>query len=216
MLRVPQHHPGRKRRGRGCCAISGRASPSPALRLLATSHTLARRSFSGGGPLATALVSPIIPVQPRNPPLNPFFPLLTQKKGGGGLKIVPNQMRFTPDPVHHSIPGGSNRLENSAPICRLSTEHPTRMLILSEPGESKDHSSSDSATLNCKPAFLTPAFTTTSIAIVGAPTIVPLLTAKGKPKKKRALAAASGPYNGERNPRAQALRGSPRRSGQAG
>jgi len=34
--------------------------------------------------------------------------------------------------------------------CKLSTEHPTRMLILSESGESKDHSSSESATLNCR------------------------------------------------------------------
>src|SRR5208337_340581 len=188
-------------RGRCSCAISGRPRPSPALK----------------SPL-----SPIIPVHPGNSPVSPIIPVHTQKQGGGALKqlsATSNQRlggKNKAGLIHLSNPGGSNRLENSAPICRLSTEHPTRMLILSEPGESKDHSSSDSATLNCKPAFLTPAFTTTSIAIVGAPTIVPLLTAKGKPKKKRALAAASGPYNGERNPRAQALRGSPRRSGQAG
>jgi hypothetical protein len=99
---------------------------------------------------------------------NPFVsPTYAKTRGVGGTF---NLMIFTNAPLRLSNPGGYNRLENLAPNFVLSTEHPTRMLILSEPGESKDHSSSDSATLNCKPAFLTPAFTTTSITIVGAPT----------------------------------------------
>src|SRR5208337_2485115 len=66
--------------------------------------------------------------------------------------------------------------------CKLLTEHPTRMLILSEPGESKDHSSSDSATLNCRLVFLTPSFTTTSINIVGAPTFPFLDSTEDNPR----------------------------------
>jgi hypothetical protein len=99
-------------------------------------------------------------------------------------------MNFSIDLVRLSNPGDFNRLEKCLLNRELATEHPTRMLILSEPGESKDHSSSDSATLNCKlafpaqeqpasegglytncrPGFLSPAFTITSIDIVGAPT----------------------------------------------
>jgi len=37
--------------------------------------------------------------------------------------------------------------------CELLTEHPTRMLILSEPGESKDHSSTELATVAYKLRF---------------------------------------------------------------
>src|SRR5271157_3982380 len=62
-------------RGRCSCAISDRPTASSALRLLATSHSLARRSFGGGGPLATAL-------------LTPLFPLDTQKQGGRGVSFV--------------------------------------------------------------------------------------------------------------------------------
>jgi len=91
------------------------------------------------------------------------------KTGGWGPA---KQMIFSTDPLRLSSPGDFNRLENSAPICRLSA-------------------------VNCKRAFLSPAFTTTLINIVGAPTFVTLLTAKGKPKKKRPLTAASGHYIGK-------------------
>jgi len=50
------------------------ANPSPALRPLATSHP----------PLATALVTPIIPVHPGNSPVSPIIPVHTQKQGVGG------------------------------------------------------------------------------------------------------------------------------------
>src|SRR5208337_2458608 len=232
-------------RGRCSCAISGRPSPLPRAifakgysstpRLLATSYTLARRSFSGGGPLATALLSPIIPacperflrrvlidaplspiipacperflrrvltdaplsllfpVHPRNSPVSPIIPacperflrrVLTdaplsllfpvhprnspvsliipvhaQKQGGGGLKqlsATSNQRsggKNKADPVDHSIPGGSNRLEEEWPA-----------------SEGGPYTNRELSAVNCKPAFLTPAFTTTSIDIVGAPT----------------------------------------------
>jgi len=52
---------------------------------------------------------------------------------------------FAAEFLCHSSSGDFNRLEDSAPSCGLST-------------------------VNCKPALLTPSFTTTSIAIVAAPT----------------------------------------------
>src|SRR5208337_4369286 len=164
-------------RGRCSCAISGRPSPLPRAifakgysstpRLLATSYTLARRSFSGGGPLATALLSPIIPACPErflrrvliDAPLSPIIPVHTQKQGGGALKqlsATSNQRsggKNKADPVHHSIPGGSNRLEEEWPA-----------------SEGGPYTNRELSAVNCKPAFLTPAFTTTSIDIVGAPT----------------------------------------------
>ena len=57
---------------------------------------------------------------------------------------VPHSLVRTPVARHKPLVT-SHCLENSAPICRLSAT-------------------------NCKPAFLSPAFTTTSIDIVGAPT----------------------------------------------
>jgi hypothetical protein len=111
-------------RGRCSCAISARPTSSPAPKLL---------------------LSPLFPLLPGKSPVSPLFPLLTQKQGGGGVGIPRDPMTFTTAPVTLSSPGDSNRLENSAPNCRLSA-------------------------VNCKPAFLRPAFTTTSIDIVGAPT----------------------------------------------
>jgi hypothetical protein len=70
-----------------------------------------------------------------------------------------NQMIFANAPLRLSNPGGYNRLENLALNVVLST-------------------------VNCKPAFLTPAFTTTSINIVGAPTFWFLRAAKGSPKNR--------------------------------
>ena len=54
-------------------------------------------------------------------------------------------VNFAAEFLCHSSSGDFNRLEDSAPSCGLST-------------------------VNCKPALLSPSFTTTSIAIVGAPT----------------------------------------------
>jgi len=96
------------------------------------------------------------------------------KHRGWGVADPSKTMIFSIDPLRLASPGDFNRLENSARNCELSTEHPTRMLILNEPGESKDHSSSDSATVNCKRSLLSPLFTSTSIAIVGAPTFLGL------------------------------------------
>ena len=90
-------------------------------------------------------LSPLFPLHPRNSPVSPLFPLLTQKQGGGGVHLT--KSIFANAPLRLSNPGGYNRLENLAPNFVLST-------------------------VNCKPAFLTPAFTTTSINIVGAPTIL--------------------------------------------
>src|SRR5208283_4206497 len=68
MLRVPQNHPGRKQRGRACCAIS-----SPSLASSFVSVSLFR------------MLSPTIPVHPRNAPVSPIIPVHTQKRGGGDI-----------------------------------------------------------------------------------------------------------------------------------
>jgi len=67
MLRVPQHHPGHRLRGSGCCAISERPTPS---------------SFASSS--LFSLLSPIIPVHRRHSPVSPIIPAHTQKHGGGG------------------------------------------------------------------------------------------------------------------------------------
>jgi hypothetical protein len=138
-------------RGRCSCAISSRPSPSPVFQ----------------SPL-----SPLFPLLPGNSPVSPLFPLLTQKQGGGPAEILPHQILFTTDPVHHSIPGGSNRLENSAPNCELST-------------------------VNCKLVLLTPAFTTTSINIVGAPTFPFLHTTRSNPRAQAGMPVPQGPRRRE-------------------
>ena len=68
-------------RGRGSCAISERPTPLPAVLSLVTSHP----------PLATAPVSPIIPVHPRNPPVSSIIPVHTQKQGGVPPSDMPNR-----------------------------------------------------------------------------------------------------------------------------
>jgi hypothetical protein len=158
-------------RGLCSCAVldrpvstSGTQTPRPtplsAPRLLVTSHS----------PLATALVSPLFPLLTRNRPVTPLFPLLTQKQGGGGTF---NQMIFTNALLRLSIPGGSNRLEISAPNFEPSTLN----LELVFPGKERPasegglYTNSALSTVNSKRTFLSPAFTTTSINIVGPPTI---------------------------------------------
>src|SRR5208283_5870665 len=101
-------------RGRCSCAISDRPTPSPALLSLPTSHPPARRSFSGGGPLATALVTPIIPVHPRNTPVSPIIPVHTQKQGGGGCLFQLSTGHPAKD-AHPERPRRGGRAEGSLP-----------------------------------------------------------------------------------------------------
>jgi len=76
-------------------------------------------------------------------------------------------MVFPNAPLRLSNPGGYNRLE-------------------------KERTASEGGPYtNCKPAFLTPAFTTTSIAIVGAPTFLSL-HAIGTSQER--TASEGGPY----------------------
>ena len=133
-------------RGRCSCAISGRPgtpsgtqatrpTPSPAPRLLATSHSS----------LATALVSPIIPVHPGNSPVSPMIPVHTQKQGGGALK----KLSATSDQ-----PPGSKKNVAPSPASSGSppaTSHSPLSSIIPAPWAT--------ATLRVVPA---PTFTTTS------------------------------------------------------
>ena len=174
-------------RGRGSRAILERPTPSP----FALSSLF-------------RMLSPIIPVHPRDALVSPIIPVHTQKQGAGGLKKLSaasdqrsgskKKAALSPDfsdsplvyperpsrratrlprailakghsPLSSMIPGDFNRLENSAPSCRLSA-------------------------VNCEPVLLTPSFTTTSINIVGAPTIW--------------SAAASRRFSRSSDPRAQA------------
>ena len=57
-------------RGRGSCAISDRPTPSP---------------FAS--PSLFRMLSPTIPVHPRNAPVSPIIPVHTQKQGGGGCLL---------------------------------------------------------------------------------------------------------------------------------
>src|SRR5208283_771347 len=129
MLRASQHDPGHERRGRGCCAISGRSTPS---------------SFAF--PSLFRVLSPIIPVHPRNSPVSPIIPVHTQKQGGG--------VYF---PVHHSPPS-LPLLPSRSP---LATCHSPLTPIIPEPLAT--------AALRVVPA---PIFTTTASTHVGAPTIL--------------------------------------------
>jgi hypothetical protein len=79
MLRVPQHHPGHEQRGRGCCAISGRPGTSSGTQRTRPTSPLFALS------LLFRVLSPSIPVHPRNAPVSPIIPVLTQKQGGGGV-----------------------------------------------------------------------------------------------------------------------------------
>lgn len=72
--------------------------------------------------------------------------MISDQRSGGKKKEDPSEkMTFTAEFLCHSRLGDFNRLEDSAPNCELST-------------------------VNCKPVFLTPVFTTTLSAIVCMPT----------------------------------------------
>jgi len=156
-------------RGRCFCAISGRPgtpsgtqaprpTPFSALRLLATSHSLARRSFSAGGPLATALVSPIIPVH-------------TQKQGGRATKKLS---------ASSAQPSANRKKVALSRLPRLATRLPRavsarghslarRSFSAGGPLTSVIPAPVSTATLRVVPA---PIFTTTSRIHVGAPTFL--------------------------------------------
>ena len=82
MLRVPQQHPGHKQRGRGCCAISERPTP-----LLFAVPSLFR------------MLSPIIPVHPRNAPVSPIIPAHTQKQGVGVGNTMVTYLKYVGAPT---------------------------------------------------------------------------------------------------------------------
>jgi hypothetical protein len=90
MLRVPQNHPGRKQRGRGCCAISSLPTPS---------------SFASAS--VFRMLSPTVPVHPRNAPVSPIIPVHTQKQGGGGGCLLQNVFAYNPfvfcGPVNQTV-----------------------------------------------------------------------------------------------------------------
>ncbi len=158
MLRVPQQHPGRKRRGRGCCAISGRpGTPS------GTQATRPRPSPAPKKPL-----SPIIPVDPRNSPVSPIIPVHTQKQGGGALK----KLSATSD----RRSGNKRKAVPSPSFCcsPLATRHSPLIPIISAPLAT--------AALRVVPA---PIFTTTLRSHVGAPTFLFMRTTKDNPRSAR-------------------------------
>jgi len=79
----------------------------------------------------------------------------SDQRSGSKTKADPSEkMTFTTEFPCHSRPGDFNRLEQERPA-----------------SEGGPYTNCELPTVNCKPVFLTPAFTTTSSAIVGAPTI---------------------------------------------
>src|SRR5208282_1405814 len=159
MLRVPQLHPGHEQRGRGCCAISERPAPS---------------SFASSSLLRS--LSALFPLHPRNSPVSPLFPLLTQKQGGGGclfsLSDLPSSVPGTrPDPVGLSgaCPdpvGMARRFCSAFSFSPLSPIIPAPLAT---------------AALRVVPA---PICTTTSRIHVGAPTIAPSQERRDNPKNR--------------------------------
>ncbi len=149
MLRVPQHHPGHKRRGRGSCAISERPT----------------HSVFGPSSLFRML-SPTIPVHPRNAPVSPIIPVHTQKQGGRELKrerSVASDQR----PGGKRKAGASPTLSCSPLACppqlqrRRATRHSPLSPTIPAPLAT--------AALRVVPV---PIFTATSRIHVGAPTIL--------------------------------------------
>ena|SRR5208283_935749 len=173
-LRVPQHHPGHTRRGRGCCAISERAVVSSGTQKACPT----RSPFALPSLLRT--LSPTIPAHRRHSPVSPIIPALTQKQGGGGLQIklgssISLLVSVTALTSKLSAIVGAPTFSNLRTIGR-SQKQPA--------SEGGPYTNGASSTVNCKPAFLRPAFTMTSIAIVGAPTFSFLRAAIGNPKNR--------------------------------
>ena len=94
MLRAPQHHPGHKHCGRGCCAISERSR---------------RPGFASSSLLR--VLSPIIPLHRRHSPVSPIIPVHTQNIGGGGVADPAKTMILSTDLLRLSSTGDFNRLD---------------------------------------------------------------------------------------------------------
>jgi hypothetical protein len=97
-----------------------------------------------------------------------------------------NQMNLTNALLLPFNPGGSNRQENLAPNFVLSTVNCKLAFQRQErpASEGGPYTNCELSTANYKRAFLRPAFTTTSINIVGAPTFWFLRAGKGSPKNR--------------------------------
>jgi hypothetical protein len=137
-------------RGRCSCAISGRSTPS---------------SFGSSSLLCP--LTPLFPLDASHSPVTPLFPLDTQKQGGTPLPRASNGLLWYDQPFHFGVFPDS-ALPRRSPSCR-----PYFLYALS--GESSFFSENSvpicqESAVSCKRAFLTPAVTTTSITIVGAPT----------------------------------------------
>jgi hypothetical protein len=131
-------------RGRCSCAISER--PTPSLFAL---------------PSLFPLLSPTIPVHPRNAPVSPIIPVHTQKQGGGGIhgtthRSIPGIFLAGSPPAFISGAGRCNRqMEKS---CTVDCRFPLTPTIPAP---------SATAALRVVPS---PIFTTTLRIHVGAPT----------------------------------------------
>src|SRR5271157_785775 len=80
-------------RGSCSCAISERPTPSP----FALSSLF-------------RMLSPIIPVHPRNAPVSPIIPVHTQKQGGGGVIRMVTYLKYVGAPTFLV---GARRLRHS-------------------------------------------------------------------------------------------------------
>ena len=136
MLRVPQQHPGRKRRGRCCCVISERPTPSPAPKYPLTPIIPVRPRNSPVSPIipacperlarrvhTSAPLSPIIPVHPRIAPVSPIIPVLTQKQGGGALNFQLGILRRMPILSEQREPKALSGFSPSSLCSPLLTRH---------------------------------------------------------------------------------------------
>src|SRR5271157_1708343 len=126
-------------RGRRSCAISGLPTPSPALQ----------------SPL-----TPLFPLHTRNVPVSPFFPLLTQKQGGGGPET--SLFSFSANrAIARSCPLGSSRLR----LCALGVLCGESLF---NSGDSVPNSQIPAK--NIETAYITVPLSIIILNIVGAPT----------------------------------------------
>jgi hypothetical protein len=161
MLRVPQHHPGHKHRGRRSCTISERPTSSFAPPLLATSHP----------PLATALLTPIIPAHPGHSSVSSIILAHTQIQGGGGcfftfhcrLSTVGCELSFPPNSFvfsrcsYHCIIYMNNNIVGAPTFCKWLSTGATTLLSLSR-SLARHSPLSPMQTVACALSFPAPTF----------------------------------------------------------
>src|SRR5208337_2140679 len=116
-------------------------------------------------------LTPLFPLDASHSPVSPLFPLDTQNRGGTPLPRASKGLLFYGQPFHFGVCPDS-ALPRCSPSCRPS-------FLCALCGESSFFSENSvpicqEPAVRCKRAFLTPSFTTTSIAIVGAPTFLRL------------------------------------------